>query len=99
MKSLVTGAIGRDNPKDKRPFPLDLPIAESSHLQGKLNAPVAQLDRASAFEAQQPVPTPPSFHMSFQYFQQLGESASRSMLSPTPRIDRVLAQFWHSSVG
>ena len=60
---------------------------------------MAQLDRASAFEAQPPVPKFPSIHMSFQYIQQLGESASRSKLSPTLRIDRVLAQFWHSNVS
>ncbi len=46
-----------------------------------------------AFEAHPPVPKPPSFHFSFHCFQQLGESASRSKLSPTLRIDRVLAQF------
>ncbi len=59
-------------------------------------APVAQLNRASAFEAQLPVPKLPFVHFTFQSFQQLGESATRSKLSPTPRIDRVLAQFWHS---
>jgi hypothetical protein len=60
-------------------------------------APVAQLDRASAFEAQLPVPIPPFFHTTFQCLQQLGESASRSQLFPALRISRVLAQFWHSN--
>src|SRR5579864_196786 len=65
-------------------------IATTSH------APVAQLDRASAFEAQPPVPKLPFFNITLQCLQQLGESASRSKLSSTPRIDIVLAQFWHS---
>src|SRR5207302_10562524 len=38
-----------------------------------------------AFQAEPPVPKPPFFHFSFKCFQQLGESASRSTLSPTLR--------------
>jgi len=35
MKFPVARIIGRYNPKDKRPLPLDLPIVKSNDLQGK----------------------------------------------------------------
>src|SRR5438309_1074722 len=60
---------------------------------------VAQPGSAPALGADRPTPTAPFPTVASLCFQQLGASAFRSKLTPTIRIDRVLAQFWHSGLG
>jgi hypothetical protein len=58
-----------------------------------MDAPVAQTDRASAFWAGRSILIFPSVLLASQTFRQLGESAYLSMLTPSARTSRVVAQF------
>jgi hypothetical protein len=64
----------------------------SREREGRL----AQLVRAPALQAREPLPDTPFIVRCFQPFQQFGESASRSKLTRMTRIGCVLAQFCYS---